>query len=106
MQLEFATADLRVMCEDSRCAQRTIGAGSARRLQARLADLLAASTLGDVKAGRPHPLRGDREGQYALSLSGGCRLVLIPIDDPIPRIGDGSVSWANVTAARIVFIGD
>ena len=106
MEVSFDTADLRKVCEDSRIAQRKLGADCARRLQARLADLLAAPRLADVRAGRPHPLEGDRGGQFALSLVGGSRLVFVPGDDPIPTLSGGQVDWPNVRAARIVFIGD
>lgn len=106
MELSFDTPDLKKVCEDSRFAQRKLGADCARRLRARLADLLAAPRLADVRAGKPHPLDGDRNGQFALSLAGGSRLVLVPADDPVPRQTTGQIDWPNVTAARIVFIGD
>lgn len=106
MELTFASADLKRTCEDSRFAQRRLGTDCAKKLQARLADLIAAARLGEVTAGKPHPLNGDREGQFSLSLSGGRRLVLAPTDDPLPKRCDGTIDWANVQSVRIVFIGD
>ena len=106
MELAFLTADLKRICEDSRHAQKIIGAPSAKRLRARLADLVAAKRLAEVRAGRPHPLKGDRAGQFSLDLAGGQRLLFVPFDDPLPRQLDGALDWPNVCCARVVFIGD
>ena len=67
---------------------------------------MAAARLGDIPAGNPHPLRGDRVGQFALRLSGGDRLVFDAQDDPVPTTIDESIDWKNVTSIRVVFIGD
>ena len=75
MEIMFANKDLKKICEEPSFANRKICSASAKKLQGRLADLMAAARLGDIPAGNPHPLRGDREGQFALRLSGGDRLV-------------------------------
>ncbi len=106
MLVDFAESDLRKLCEDPREAKRKLGAASAKKLQSRLADLLAASQLGDVPAGNPHPLKGDRVGQFAIRLSGGHRLVMEAADDPVPITADGATDWKHVSSVRIVFIGD
>ncbi|MEH2065392.1 MAG: killer suppression protein HigA [Nostoc sp.] len=72
----------------------------------RLAILGAASCVTELFAGRPHPLKGDRAGEFAVDLEGGKRLVFKPDNDPIPLTEDGSIDWSNVTAVCIVFIGD
>lgn len=56
--------------------------------------------------GRPHPLTGDRAGEFAVDLEGGTRLVFKPDNEPIPLNEDGSIDWSKVTAVCIVFIGD
>lgn len=106
MEVEFQTADLCRLCEDSRHAQRVLGAPCAKKLRARISDLISAPRLSDVTAGRPHALVGDREGQYALRLQGGIRLVLEPTDDPLPMRNPSGIDWPNVTAIRVVLIGD
>jgi toxin HigB-1 len=60
----------------------------------------------ELVAGRPHPLKGDRAGQFALDLDGGKRLVFEPANEPIPYKQDGSIDGAIVTHICIVFIGD
>jgi len=86
--------------------ERQFGSPCAKKLRQRLSDLCAAETLTDVVAGRPHPLKRDRLGQFALDLHGGTRLVFESADDPIPHLDDGSIAWHEVTKVRIVFIGD
>lgn len=87
---------------------RKLGPASARKLRTRLDDLAAAPCLEIAFSlpGRFHPLTGDRAGQYAISLHDGCRLVLEPADNPGPRLPDGSLDLKQVSAVRVVFIGD
>lgn len=86
--------------------QKKLGAPGARKLRARLADLMAATTMTDVKRGSPHPLKGDFAGCLALDLHGGMRLVVEPADDPVPKNDDGSIDWSSVAAVTVVHIGD
>ena len=106
MDIEFANTRLKKLCEDRRVATRKLGADSARRLGTRLAEIQSASCVQELFAGRPHPLSGDRQGEFAVSLAGGGRLVFVPNDDP-PRVTDtGQVNWQEVSSVKIVFAGD
>jgi proteic killer suppression protein len=106
MDISFASPEIEKLCSEERAMQRKLGASCARKLRARLADLDTVATVRELIAGRPHPLKGDRAGQFALDLQGGKRLVFEPADEPIPYSEDGSIDWSQVTKARIVFIGD
>ena len=106
MDVDFAKESLRKLCEDPRQADKKLGLASAKKLRSRLADLMAATQLGDIPAGHPHPLKGDRAGQFAVGLSGGHRLVMEAADDPVPITVDGTTDWKRVSSIRIVFIGD
>jgi proteic killer suppression protein len=97
---------LEKLCLTERQQKKELGAVGAKKLRSRLADIEAAATVRDLVAGRPHPLEGDRDGQFAVNLDGGRRLVFEPDHDPIPYEADGSVAWEKVTAVRIVWIGD
>ncbi len=77
-----------------------------KKLFARLADLKAADYVGELVAGYPHPLKGDRTGQFSVRLEGGKRLVLRPANEPVPLDDNGGVDWKRVTRVCIVFIGD
>lgn len=106
MDIEITDDDLRVICEQERAATRALGRPCARRLRTRLADLAAVVHVQELVAGRPHPLKGDRSGQFSLDLHGGVRLVFKPANNPIPKHDNGGIDWRCVTRVRIIFIGD
>lgn len=106
MNIAFANKDLETLCSVERELTKRLGKAAARKLRARLADLMAVSCVSDLVAGRPHPLKSDRTGQFAVDLDGGRRLVFEPAVDPVPRRDDGAVAWERVSAVRILYIGD
>lgn len=105
MIILFADDDLRQLCSTERLARRRLGAPNAKKLKARLADLQAVANVMKLVAGRPHPLKGDRAGQFALDLDGGCRLVFEPANETATG-ADGVIDWSKVTEVRVVEIGD
>ncbi len=106
MHIEFLSPQLRALCTSERQAVRELGQSGAKKLFARLADLKAADYVDELVAGKPHPLKYDRSGQFAVSLEGGKRLVFQSDNEPVPLDGDGMVDWKRVTRVCIVFIGD
>lgn len=106
MEIRFKDDKLRTLCENERATCRKLGDVCARKLRSRLADLGAAHVVTDLVAGRPHPLKVDRAGQFAVDLTGGVRLVFVPAHDPVPRMQDGSIDWSGVSIIQIEFIGD
>jgi len=97
MKVTFKNVKLRKFCEAK---------SSSKKLRARLADLSAVESVQDLVYGKPHPLKGGRAGQFALSLEGAERLVFEPSNNPIPYLNDGSIDWSKVTEVCVVFIGD
>jgi len=106
MDIEFASRDLAELCQSERRAMRELGQPGARKLFARLADLTAAAHVGELVAGFPHPLKGDRAGQFSVRLNGGRRLVFSAANAPVPIDDAGNIDWTRVTRVRIEFIGD
>lgn len=106
MEIDFKDKTLKDLCEQASLAQRKLGKQMARKLQARLADLMAASAVTELCAGRPHPLTGDRAGQFALDLVQPQRLVFEPDHNPVPRTEDGGIDWSRVTRVCIIWLGD
>jgi len=106
LEIRFKDKRLCELCEKASAARTKLGELVARKLRTRLAELEAATCVGDLVAGRPHPLTGDRAGQFALDLAAGWRLVFAPADEPIPRRADASIDWPTVTIVCIEFIGD
>lgn len=106
MKLEFENKKLKELCEIEKQARRELGAVAAKKLQSRLADIVAADCVGDLVLGKPHPLTGDRTGQFALTLHRGLRLVFEPKMDEVPITDEKAIIWKDVTGVNIVFIGD
>lgn len=106
MELQFKNKKIRQLCEQKAVADKKLGLDCACKLRTRLADIEAASRVTELVAGSPHPLKGNRSGQFALDLAGGSRLVFVPDHDPCPTRTDGSIDWSQVTAVCIEYIGD
>jgi proteic killer suppression protein len=106
LDIRFKDKKIRELCETQRVAQKKLGADCARKLRARLDDLDAAANVSELVVGNPHPLRGDRDGQFALNLAGGYRLVFAPANEPCPKNDDQSINWSAVTIVSIEYIGD
>ena len=85
---------------------RQLDPASARKLRSRLDDLCAVANVTELVAGRPHPLKHDRHGQFAVELQGGHRLVFEPSRQPPPERVDGGIDWQSVDDVTIVYIGD
>ncbi len=97
---------LQELCTDERVATRRLGPKNFKKLRAKLHELETALSVTELVSGRPHPLKGDRAGQFSLRLDGACRLVFEPVPHPPPMLEAGGIAWSQVTSIRIVFIGD
>lgn len=106
MEVRYKDKKIRDLCEKQAAAEKKLGAASARKLKVRLVALEAAARVTDLVAGNPHPLNGDRLGEFALDLAGGWRLVFAPAHDPCPTRPDGGIEWSQVTIVSIEYIGD
>lgn len=53
-----------------------------------------------------HALRENRLGQYAITLWGPMRLIIVPHHNPIPRLPDGGVDLLKVTAVEVLTAED
>lgn len=106
MEILYKDKKIRELCEKQAAAEKKLGAACARKLKLRLLALQAAARVSELVAGNPHPLKGDRHGQFALDLAGGWRLVFAPANEPCPTRPDGGVDWSEVTIVSIEYIGD
>lgn len=106
MEIAYRDKRIRELCDKQAAAEKKLGAACARKLKLRLLALQAATHVSELVAGNPHPLKGERSGQFALDLAGGRRLVFAPGNDPCPTKPDGGVDWSKVTIVSIEYIGD
>ena len=70
MEIHFKDKKIRALCEERTVAEKKLGAACAGKLRVRLNALTAAQRVTDLIMGNPHPLKGDRAGQFALDLAG------------------------------------
>lgn len=81
----------------------------AKIIMMRMAVLTAARNLVLVPTTPPdrrHPLRGDREEQFAVDLVHPHRLVFKPSHEPLPSKADGGIDTEQVTAITILDVID
>lgn len=106
MEIRFKDNKLRSLCEKQAVAVKQLGALGARKLRLRLTELRATEHVRALPVGKPHPLKGKRAGQLAISLHDGQRLVFSSAHIPCPELQDGSIDWQRVTIICIEYIGD
>lgn len=106
MQIAFETPEIEACCREKKRATKLLGAESAKKLQRRLAELFNADNPAELVAGRPHALKGNMHGSYALDLHGGFRIVFEPSVQPPPQLKSGGIDWVTVKAITITAIED
>ena len=89
--------------------QRKFGKKMAERIQQRLSELAAATTLKDMKAlpaARCHELLENLSGKYAVTLIEPERLIFEPAHNPVPRLDAGNIDTARITKITVLAIMD
>lgn len=83
MDIRFATRKIAKLCNDGKVATQKLGPNGAKKLRNRLDDLADLPSMHGIRgiAGRPHPMKGDRAGQWSLDLDGAWRLIFRPVDE-------------------------
>ena len=102
MIISFANQNIEDLCRQTKLAAKKLGAESAKKLQRRISECYAASSVSELVAGRPHPLSHNRVGQFALDLHKGHRLIFKPASVPPPTKDDGSIDWSQVVEITII----
>jgi proteic killer suppression protein len=89
MEVIFGSAELMKCYQESERAIRRWGPDIGQRYIARIQALYAAARFSDLFTIRSlglHPLKGDRQGQYAIKLVGRWRLVIVPVGEDKVRL--------------------
>lgn len=105
MELSFATAQLRSLCESRRRARKLLGIEAAALLAQLLADAEACKSvteLIELLQGQVAPADGD---QWRTMLTKHCRVVFGCGHVTAPRTKAGAVDWSKVSRIRILEIG-
>ena len=89
MEIEYASKRLANASLSLSEASRFFGVPIGRKYIQRIAVLRAVEKfqqLFGLQALKLHPLKGDREGQYAITLTGNCRLIVEQIAEDKIRV--------------------
>jgi proteic killer suppression protein len=107
--IAFKTSRLKKIFNSNKALVREYGEKDAHRIALRMAVLANAPNLATVPISKPercHPLKGDRQGEFAMDLIHPRRLIFCPDHDPIPRKEDGEIDLCRITAVKIVEVED
>lgn len=105
MQLAFHSPWLRTICESERSAKDELGEAVAEVLKHRLADMVAATSVVDLVAGKPRILGGTATNQMAVDLSEGFVITFAANHIKNPSTESGDVDWKRVSRIKILDIG-
>lgn len=108
MRIKIRDKRLQRLIEDYSKLQREYGVIRAKKIVQRLNDLTDVQNLEEARSlpGRLHELVGNRRGQWAMYLDGLWRLIMAPVNDPIPENEDGQFIWVEIIAVEIVEVVD
>ncbi|MDQ7781227.1 MAG: hypothetical protein RDU20_00015 [Desulfomonilaceae bacterium] len=109
MDIAYKTTKMSKIFDSEGKLVKEYGLDRARKIRMRQDFLRAAVNLAQVPVSPPtrrHELKGNRKGQFAVDLTGNCRLVFEPNHDPVPRREDGGIDLQAVTAITIMSVED
>jgi proteic killer suppression protein len=108
MQISFKTRKLQEVFNSDTKLQKMYGKEQAKKIKVRLGVLLSAVNLEEVPKQKPdrcHPLKGKRQGQYAVDLCHPFRLIFKPVE-PFEYLADGSLDLTKIMGIIILGVED
>lgn len=97
----FENKDLRIVCENEDLAKESLGT---TKLQDRLADMFAASTVRDLLVGNPMETEFKSLSAYKIDIEDGFSMFFSPNHVKTPCLNDGRVDWDKVNRIKIIAI--
>lgn len=107
MNVEYKTKKLYKSVKDLKAIQKNYGV-RAKKVNQRKEEIESSPNMEVLKNVCPncHPLTGDKEGQFAIEISGNHRITFKINHDEIPRIGNNQIDFSKVTDVKILHIGE
>lgn len=109
MEIAYKKSKMRKVLNSREKLVREYGTEMAKKIMLRQDFLRAAASLAQVLTNPPtrrHELKGSRQGQFAVDLTGNYRLIFEPSQNPLPRKQDGGVDLEKITAITILSVED
>lgn len=108
MKVGFGSNKLKRQMGSASEIKRTFGV-NAKRIQQRLSEMDAAPNLAvlqQIPAANCHPLKGDRQGEWAVDVSGNFRIIFKLDHDPLPKKENGEIEAIKITDVKIIETAD
>lgn len=99
MNVEYRNNKLKRQLSNASEIKKAFGV-NAKRVASRMDDIIASPNLKvlcQIPAANCHSLSGDRNGEWALDISGNYRLIFKITHDPVPETEDSSINTILVT---------
>lgn len=111
MQISFAAKKLMKQLNESKTMIRAYGPKRAKKLMVILTSLNAAQNLGVFAPPyspphRCHELVGNLKGLLSVDLDHPYRLLIKPMNNPLPMREEGGLDWSKVTDIEIQRVED
>lgn len=111
IEIGFASKKLEKQFNTGRELIKTYGPQRAKRIMVVMAALRAAPNMGLFgppysPPHRCHELKLNKKGFLSLDLDGPYRLIIQPVNDPLPTLEAGGLDWNGITAIRILGVED
>lgn len=107
IDIVFASNKLKKQFNEEKAMFKAFGRPRAKRIKVVMTVLWAAPSLGMFAPPyspphRCHELTGNRKGKLSLDLDGPYRLIIQPMNNPLPKRPEGGLDWSRVTAIKII----
>lgn len=111
IDIEFASKKLRKQFNEEKEMLKAFGQKRAKRIKVVMTALRAAPSLGAFAPPfspphRCHELTGNKKGRLSLDLDGPYRLIIQPINEPLPERPEGGLDWNRVTVIKVLGVED
>ncbi len=104
MEIYCNTKKIANLCNNKQQAEKQLGTKNAKALFSRLIQLKSVNQLGEFKFDKPHPLKGERKTEFAITICAGYRLTFKAVKPEYNNTEN--FKWTEVTEINIVYIGD
>lgn len=104
LEISFAGKSLRSLCENSAKAEAAFGIEAAVRLQRRLADLRAATSVKELVQGSYAQKKEGLGNELTFDLGGGFTMWITPNHMVMPELRTGKTDWKRVRRIKIIKI--
>lgn len=111
IDIDFSSRKLQKQFNEERVMLKAFGQQRAKRIKVVMTALRAAPHLGAFAPPyspphRCHELTGNRKGTLSLDLDGPFRLIIQPMNNPLPERPQGGLDWHCITAIKILGVED